>query len=57
MKCPHCGAEMSFDNQFTYDDMNYIGEGTVCFYSCMRCETTVEVCVPDTDETGGKTNG
>ena len=47
MNCPTCGCEMSHDNDFTYDDLGYLGEGTVSFYECLNCGTMVEVDIPE----------
>lgn len=47
MICPTCNCQMSHDNDFTYDDLGYIGEGTVSFYECLNCGTMIEVDVPE----------
>lgn len=48
MICPNCGQDsLSHNNDFTYDDMGYIGEGTVSCFECLNCGALVEVCVPD----------
>ena len=50
MICPTCGKELSHDNDFSYEDLGYIGEGTVSFFECLVCGTSVEVCVPEKQE-------
>lgn len=48
MICPNCGNDsLSHDGDFTYDDVGYVGEGTVTFYWCLICGAHVEVCVPE----------
>lgn len=46
MICPVCKAKMSYDNDFTFDGLGYIGEGIVSFYECLNCGTLVEVDIP-----------
>ena len=47
--CPVCRNDkhISFDNQFTYEECGYVGEGPVYFYECMKCGTNIEVCIPE----------
>lgn len=53
MKCPHCLSDrLGFSSQFTYEECCYVGEGTVEFYECDNCGTTVEVCIPDKNSYG-----
>ena len=46
--CPICENDkhMSFDNQFSYEDVGYIGDGTVYFYECLTCGTQIEISIP-----------
>ena len=46
--CPICENDkhMSFDNQFSYEDVGYIGDGTVYFYECLKCGTQIEISIP-----------
>lgn len=47
MICPNCKNDsLSHDGDFTYEDLGYIGEGTVSFFECLVCGAQVEVCVP-----------
>ena len=58
MKCPHCLTDrLGFSSSFTYEDCGYEGNGTVEFYECDSCGTTVEVCVPDKNLYGDDNNG
>ena len=49
MKCPRCDSVMRWNNDFSYDECGYNGEGLVSFYSC-QCGVDVEVCIPDENE-------
>ena len=50
MNCPICNSPMSHDNDFTYEDVGYVGEGVVSFYECLNCGTMVEVDIPEDSE-------
>ena len=55
MKCPYCkNNRLGISSCFTYGDCGYEGEGTVEFYECDLCGTTVEVCIPDRNPYGRK---
>ena len=53
MICPNCKNDsLSHDGDFAYEDLGYIGEGTVSFFECLVCGAQVEVCVPDETKRG-----
>ena len=48
MKCPRCGNEMCWGNDFSYEDMGIDDqEGIVSNYSCGVCEVFMEVYYPE----------
>lgn len=59
MICPNCNSNyVSHDNDFTYEDCGYEGEGIVFFYTCLNCGALIEVCVPEnSDNKRRKRNG
>ena len=54
IECPVCKTDkhMSWDSNFTYEDLGYIGEGVVTFYECLKCGTQIEICIPEKSEEG-----
>ena len=46
-ECFHCGAEVVWDNDFTYEDMGYYdGDGIVHCCHCPECGAEIEYRVP-----------
>lgn len=46
-KCYHCGQEsVIWDNDFSFEDYGYDGEGIVSVYHCCTCGATIEVNIP-----------
>ena len=47
--CPKCQTDkyMSWDSSFSFEDYCYEGEGVVSFYECLKCGTTIEICIPE----------
>ena len=43
MRCWHCGKEMIWGADFTYEDYGMDGDGIVSNFSCPDCPTTAEV--------------
>lgn len=52
MKCFHCGSQLIWNNDFSYEDLDYDGDGIVSFYTCSNeiCRAEYEVCLPQNDE-------
>ena len=52
LECPKCGTDkhMRWQSDFTVEDLGRDGNGTVHFYECLKCGTTIEICIPDDDE-------
>lgn len=47
--CPKCKTDkhMSWDSDATFEDYGYEGDGVVSFYECLKCGTTIEICIPE----------
>lgn len=46
-KCPNCGSDkMCWQNDFSFEDFGYEGDGIVSIWSCLDCETEVYIAVP-----------
>ena len=46
-KCFYCGAmEVIWDNDFSYEDCGYDGEGIVVFLHCANCGAEIEYRIP-----------
>lgn len=52
LMCPVCGTDkhMSWQSDFTFDDLGRDGKGTVHFYECLSCGTSIEISVPEDSE-------
>lgn len=49
--CFHCGEEVVWDNDFTYEDLGYEGEGIIHMCHCPNCGAEIEYRIPlDNDE-------
>lgn len=46
MICPNCGNQMSWESDFTFEDLCAEGDGTITFYECMNCGTSAEIRIP-----------
>ena len=44
--CFHCGGLLVWNNDFSFEDMGYEGEGIVHILSCPDCGSEVEYRVP-----------
>lgn len=50
-ECFHCGARaVIWDNDFTFEDCGYEGEGLVHFLHCTNCGAEIEYCIPEQTE-------
>jgi DNA-directed RNA polymerase subunit RPC12/RpoP len=47
MKCPRCNSKLVWQNDFDYEDVNYIDsdeyEGVYSMWNCTECETEVNL--------------
>ena len=50
MRCWHCGTEMIWGADFSFDDYGREGEGIVATFSCSNCPATAEVSLLIADE-------
>ena len=46
MRCWHCGKEMVWGSDFSFEDYGREGEGIVSSFSCQNCPATAEVWLP-----------
>lgn len=40
--CFHCGGAVCWDNDFSFEDCGYEGDGIVQFLHCMNCGAEIE---------------
>ena len=53
-ECFHCGCRsVIWDNDFTFEDFGYLGEGLVQICHCANCGAEIEYRLPD-EETEGE---
>ena len=48
MNCYRCNTELIWGGDFDYEDYGITGDGIVTNLSCSRCESYVEVYLPNT---------
>lgn len=46
VKCFNCGGDVCWDNDFSYEDMGYGGDGIVHMCHCTKCGAEIEYRVP-----------
>lgn len=52
-ECFHCGCRtVIWDNDFTFEDFCYEGEGIVHVLHCCNCGAEIEYSIPIPDEEG-----
>lgn len=50
-ECFHCGNHtVSWDSDFTFEDLGYIGEGMVHMLHCNNCGAIIEYRLEEEDE-------
>lgn len=49
--CPHCGERMIWQDDFDLEDVGYTEKGIGAMYICPECGTSVEINVPEKEET------
>ena len=56
MKCWHCGNDMIWGGDFSFEDYGEEGEGIISNFSCSVCPASAEVRLPFEDEPVYKLN-
>ena len=54
MKCWHCGNDLIWGGDHTYEEYGLDGDGIVSNLSCSKCPAEVLVYLPDEDEDEGE---
>jgi len=52
MVCWHCGSELIWNSDFSYEDYGLEGEGIITALSCTKCNAEVEVYLATGGEDG-----
>ena len=54
-ECFHCGCKtVVWDNDSSFEDCGYEGDGIVQFFHCENCGAMIEYCIPLSDENPNK---
>lgn len=54
MNCWHCGTQLIWGADFSYEDYGLEGEGIISTFSCPKCPATAEVFLPIEEENTNK---
>lgn len=55
-KCFHCGGDVIWQNDFSFEDFGYEGEGLVHILRCSKCEAEIEYRIADEEEDNNTDN-
>lgn len=55
-KCFHCGGDVIWQNDFSFEDFGYEGEGLVHILRCSKCGAEIEYRIADDEEDNNTDN-
>ena len=50
IRCFHCGGQVCWDNDFTFEDYGYEEKGIIHVCHCTKCNALIEYRVPEKEE-------